>query len=123
MSRMFCVIGFCLLGSIYSIFYFGGKADTGNLSEIECKKNNGKWISPPSQILNTKIDMSYCVLPTVDAGEVCESSKQCDSVCIVDVAVKQGMKTLGECFKWSDTIGHCLNTVENGTANGEVCFD
>ena len=121
MLRMLFVISLCFFGSTFLIAHSGVVTDS--LKKIECEKNAGRWVTPPSQILNTGMDLSYCVLPSQDAGNACESSQQCNSVCSTQEAVTKGQEVSGECFEWSSPVGHCLMTVENGVATGEICFD
>jgi len=122
MIRGFFVISFYLIGSICSVAYSGASIDSQE--KAECEKNKGRWVTPPSQILNREVDIGFCVFTTDDAGKVCESSQQCSSgVCTSATVVKRGEKVVGECFEWSNPIGHCLVTVENGIVTGEICFD
>ena len=87
--------------------------------ELICANNSGVWFTP----LYGNQTSGYCILPTSDAGQVCEFDNDCESACITDDEVKAGSAATGECFGWSELISHCLNSVDDGKALGTVCYD
>lgn len=86
-------------------------------SHQACEEQGGKW---------SRIGQSHdhhCNLPTMDAGMMCNDSKECQSACITEGHVLPGTEVTGFCYGWSILDGTCLNQVSGGVAEGESCED
>jgi hypothetical protein len=84
-------------------------------AELECVAQGGKV----EQIL---IGAEGCVRPTTDGGRSCADNSQCQGACIAPFAAQPGIAVAGACAAEIGRTG-CLNTVIQGKASGEACFD
>ena len=90
------------------------------LSKCDCDEQQGIWIDARYGDEQT----GYCVTPTTDRGRRCQSKSDCQSACVTDDKVESGHDATGQCFGWSNLIGHCVNLVDDdGMAEGTICYD
>lgn len=86
------------------------------LSEAEvikhCRERGGRW-----EQLGI---LGYgCNLPTIDGGEGCADSSECEGLCLAVDSDDQS--AAGKCSPWQNNFG-CSLIVENGQIN-EICVD
>ncbi|WP_394222052.1 hypothetical protein [Alteromonas gracilis] len=82
-----------------------------------CERQGGSWKKIGRQ-------QSFgCVLPTADAGNVCNDSRECEVACIVDDNdIKAGEEVQGVCLNNTDLLG-CRSYVSNGVVEQTLCVD
>ena len=95
-----------------------GRNDIELQGEPDCTNQDGVWVTPLYGD-----EGGQCIRATIDEGQSCRSSDDCQSSCVADEGVKPGSEVEGLCFAWSSPISHCLNIIEHGRAQGTVCFD
>lgn len=64
-----------------------------------------------------------CARPASDHGKACKDSAECEGDCVVDEDVAPGTRTSGGCSEATSNLGHCLNFVKKGEAQGVMCLD
>ncbi len=56
-----------------------------------------------------------CNKQTTDAGTICYSSLECESICVTSLELPSGTPTSGTCYDWTIQVGYIIQ-VENGKA-------
>lgn len=64
-----------------------------------------------------------CNPPTTDAGKLCETYADCDSICVTDDNKPKETKTKGQCYGYATAQGICVNRVKDGVAQGIICSE
>ncbi len=75
---------------------------------ISCIAMGGRWGA-------YGFGMPQCNERTKDAGTVCYSSLECESICVTDLDLPSGTPTSGVCYDWTIHVGYVIQ-VENGKA-------
>lgn len=78
----------------------------------DCRAAGGRPNGVPGLYLS-------CSLPTTDAGKPCWGSEGCEGVCVAPEGTEEGVKVTCSCS--SETLPSCLQPVERGIADSEVC--
>jgi len=63
-----------------------------------------------------------CARRTRDAGKACHDKKDCEGTCAAPKEATRGTRTAGKCSEGMVNWG-CVNRVEMGVAQGEMCAD
>lgn len=116
MTYKFC--RFCLSFMVLGLFCAVPPAQASDITDpMECADYDGRW----SRFGNN--DEFSCSLPTMDGGASCESSEDCETVCITEDDIATGTHIIGHCYDWTVLNGTCMNYVEGGVAQGQRCVE
>lgn len=88
------------------------------VDSASCKAQDGVWGT------FGLAQVQLCNMPTNDADKECTDASQCEShACIAEAGVAPGQPATGRCYRWTVTLGACLNRVIGGQATGTLCED
>lgn len=86
------------------------------LPQEECVDSGGEFG------LGFFVGIQFCNPQASDAGSPCNSSSDCESVCVASSA-GPGDAASGSCYGSKHAVGVCMSLVEEGVVQPVVCFE
>ena len=86
-------------------------------TQSACKEAQGEWVRIGL------LGIELCNLPSSDAGDSCEDSSECKSVCVAPKESRIGESASGYCYEWTNVVGTCMKRVEDGKVQPAICLD
>ena len=110
-----------VLALVLLAFFIGYSLNSDNgqtnsySSKESCESIGGEW----GVFSNLPNAVQECNLPTLDVGEECTDSSQCESYCQAPEGSEPGSSVSGICYGFKTVT--CMQEVRKGLADGEWC--